>query len=152
MPTKLPTYQPNKYSIIVLRLHCQLNTTYRVGYEEDWKDKVTGNYDCAFIRKLHNHVVNNLHTTRHELDDVTPDTRVILVQLWSDGFEAHKIKAKNNFNNLHLFTLTVLAEPGESSRSHTTPLALLHKTKNHHEIFIKILGEINLLQTPRLKY
>ena len=52
---------------------------YRVGYEEDWKDKVTGNYDCAFIRKLHKHVVNILHTTHHELDDVTPDTRVILV-------------------------------------------------------------------------
>ena len=52
---------------------------YRVGYEEDWKDKVTGSYDCAFIRNLHNHVVNILHTTRHKLDDVTPDTRVILV-------------------------------------------------------------------------
>ena len=125
---------------------------YRVGYEEDWKDKVTGSYDCAFIRKLHNHVVNILHTTRHELDDVTPDTRVILVRLWSDGFEAHKIKAKNNFNNLQLFTLTVLAEPGKSSRSHTTPLALLHKKKNHHEIFIKILGEINSLQTPKWRY
>ena len=125
---------------------------YRVGYEEDWKDKVTGNYDCAFIRKLHKHVANILHTTRHELDDVTPDTRVTLVQLWSDGFEAHKIKAKNNFNNLQLFTLTVLAEPGKSNRSHTTPLALLHKKKNHHEIFIKILGEINSLQTPKWRY
>ena len=52
---------------------------YRVISEEDWKDKVTGNYNCAFIRKLHKHVVNILHTTRHELDDVTPDTRVILV-------------------------------------------------------------------------
>jgi hypothetical protein len=48
--------------------------------------------------------------------------------------------------------LTVLAEPGESSRSHTTPLALLHKKKNHHEILIKILGEINTLQTPRWRY
>ena len=26
---------------------------YRVGCEEDWKDNMTGNYDCAFIRKLH---------------------------------------------------------------------------------------------------
>jgi hypothetical protein len=34
---------------------------YRVEYEEDWKDKVTGNYDCAFMRKLHKHVVNILH-------------------------------------------------------------------------------------------
>ena len=125
---------------------------YRVGYEEDWKDKVTGSYDCAFIRKLHNHVVNNLHTTSHELDHVTPDTRVIFVRLWSDGFEAHKIKAKNNFNNLQLFTLTVLAESGKSSRSNTTPLALLHKKKNHHEIFIKILGEINPLQALRWRY
>ncbi len=24
---------------------------YRVGYEEDWKDNVIGNYECAFIRK-----------------------------------------------------------------------------------------------------
>ena len=113
---------------------------------------MTGNYDCAFIRKLHKHVVNILHTTRHELDDVTPDTRVILVRLWSDGFEMHKIKAKNNFNNLQLFTLTVLAEPGESSTSHTSPLALLHKKKNNHEIYIKILGEINSLQTPKWRY
>ncbi len=51
---------------------------YRVGYEEDWKDKVTGNYDCAFIRELHKHPLNILHITHHELDDVTPDTRVNL--------------------------------------------------------------------------
>ncbi len=38
---------------------------YRVGYEKDWKDKVTCNFDCAFIRKLHKHVVSILHTTRH---------------------------------------------------------------------------------------
>ena len=62
-----------------------------------------------------------LHTTRHELDDVTPDTRVILVQLWSDGFEAHKVKAKNNLNNLQLFTLTVLADQARAAE-----VTLLH--------------------------
>ena len=52
---------------------------YRVGYEEDWKDKVTGNYDCAFIQNLHKHVTNLLHANPHEHEKVTPNTRVILV-------------------------------------------------------------------------
>lgn len=125
---------------------------WNIWYEDDWKDSVTGDYHFTFIQNLHEHVLNMLSTTTNELENVTPDTRVILVRLWADGFEAHKIKAKNNFNNLQLFTLTVLAEPGKNIRNHTSPLALCHKKKNHHDLFIKILGEVTALQTPKLRY
>ena len=75
---------------------------------------MTGNYDCAFIQKSHKHAVNILHATRLELDDVRPDAKDILIQLQSDGFGVHKIKAKNNFTNLQLFILTTSAELGKS--------------------------------------
>ncbi len=123
-----------------------------MGYEEDWKDEVTGSHYCAFIQKLHMNVVNILAATHNELEMMTSDTRVILVQLWSDGFEAHKIKAKHYFNNLQLFTLPGLAEPGKSSRNHSTPLALCHKKTSQHELLIKILGKINAHQTLRWRF
>ena len=42
-------------------------------------------------------------------NNVTRHTRVVFVRVWSDGFEAHQIMAKSEFNNLQLFTLTLTA-------------------------------------------
>ncbi len=51
---------------------------YRVGYEDDWKDKMIGNHDCVFIQKLHKHVLN-IPCVSHHVLEVTSDTRVIVV-------------------------------------------------------------------------
>jgi hypothetical protein len=75
-----------------------------------------------------------------------------LVQIWSDGFEAHQIKAKNDFNSLQLFTLTILAPNYQQTNSHTVHFALCFKKKNHHMILLQLLQELKELQTPALRY
>ncbi len=51
--------------------------------------------------------------------DMSPHTRAILMQLRSDGFEAHHIVTNTKFNNLQLFTQTMRApEPREPSITH----------------------------------
>ncbi len=42
------------------------------------------------------------------MKDISMETQVILVRVWSDGFEAYQIKGKNEFNSLQIFTLTVI--------------------------------------------
>jgi hypothetical protein len=74
---------------------------FRAGHEEDWVDK-SGNYATKFLCDLHQNVST--------LKDISMDTKVILVTVWSDGFEAHWIKAKNEFNSLQIFTLTILPQ------------------------------------------
>jgi hypothetical protein len=122
---------------------------FRAGHDDDWFNSLTGQYDSLFMRNLHHHVRSKLNGLD---DDVTDETRVILVRLWSDGFEAHKIKVKNNFNNLQLFTLTILAPPGQSSRGHTSPLALCFKMKNHHDLLLKILSDLKQLESPTIRF
>ncbi len=56
-------------------------------------EQMTGKYDCAFTQKLQKHVMNILCASHKEHEKEKSDTRVILVQLWSDDFEAPKIKA-----------------------------------------------------------
>ncbi len=80
------------------------------------------------------------------------DTRVILVRVWSDGFEAHQIKAKNEFNSLQIFTLTILAPKYQNTNRHTVPFAMCFKRKNHHDILLQLLEELKDLQSPTLRY
>jgi hypothetical protein len=53
---------------------------FRAGHEEDWVDK-SGNYATKFLHDLH----KNVSITK----EISLDMRVILVRVWSDGFEAH---------------------------------------------------------------
>ena len=69
-------------------------------HEVDWVDK-SCNYATNFLCNLHQNVST--------LKDVSMDTQVILVRVWSDGLEAYQIKAKNEFHSLQIFTLTILA-------------------------------------------
>jgi hypothetical protein len=116
---------------------------FRAGHEEDWVDK-SGNYATNFLCDLH----QNVSITK----DISMDTRVILVRVWSDGFEAHQIKAKNEFNSLQIFTLTVLAPKYQNTNRHTVPFAMCFKRKNHHDILIQLLEELKDLQSPTLRY
>ena len=69
-------------------------------HEEDWVDQ-SGHYGSKFLCNLHQNV--------SAMTDILIDTRILLVRVWSDGFEAHQIKGKNEFNSLQMFTLTVIA-------------------------------------------
>ena len=67
---------------------------FHAGHEEEWVDK-SGNHATKFLHNLH----KNVSITK----DISMDMRVILVRVWSDGFEAHQIKAKNEFNSCKYF-------------------------------------------------
>jgi hypothetical protein len=100
------------------------------GHKEDWVDK-SGNYETKVLCDIH----QNVSITK----DISMDTWVILVRVWSDGFEAHQTKAKNESNNLQIFTLTILALKFQNTNSHTAPFAMCFKRKNHHDFLIQLL-------------
>jgi hypothetical protein len=112
------------------------------GHEEDWVDK-SGNYATKCLRDLH----QNVSITK----DISMDTWVILVRVWSDGFEAHQIKAKNEFNSLQVFTLTILAPKYQNTNHHTVPFAMCFKRKNYHDILLQLLDKLKDLQSPALR-
>ena len=72
---------------------------FHAGHEEDWVDQ-SGHYRTKFLCNLHQNVSS--------MTDVSTDTRILLVRVWSDGFEAHQIKGKNEYNSLQMFTLLSL--------------------------------------------
>jgi hypothetical protein len=112
------------------------------GHEGAWIDKPK-NYATEFLCDLHQNVST--------LKDRSMDTRVILVRVWSDGFEAHQIKEKKEFNSPQIFTLTILAPKYQNTNRHyTVPFAMCFKRKNHHDILIQLLEELKDLQSPIL--
>ena len=72
---------------------------FRAGYEKEWVDQ-SAHYETNFLSDPH----QNISTMK----DISMETWVILGRVWSDGFEAHQIKGKNEFNCLQIFTLTVI--------------------------------------------
>jgi hypothetical protein len=94
---------------------------FRAGRKEDWVEK-SGNYATRFLCDLHQNVST--------LKDISLDMQVILVRVWSDGCEAHQIKAKNEFNSLQIFTLTILTPKYQNTNRHTVPFAMCFKRKN----------------------
>ena len=116
---------------------------FRAGHKDDWVDK-SGNYETKFLQDLHHNVST--------MTDISKDTRIILVRVWSDGFEAHQIKAKNEYNSLQIFTLTVLAPHYQNTDRHTVPFALCFKKKSHDDILIQLLRELRELQSSTMRY
>ena len=66
---------------------------FHAGHEKDWVDQ-SGHYETNFLSDLH----RNISTMK----DISMETWVIIVRVWSDGFEAHQIKGKNEFNSLQI--------------------------------------------------
>jgi hypothetical protein len=86
------------------------------------------------------------------MTDVSIDTRILLVRVWSDGFEAHQIKGKNEYNSLQMFTLTVIAPNYKNTSRHTAPFTLCFQRQNQNDILIQLLKELKDLQSPTLRY
>ena len=120
---------------------------YRAGIPEDWLRK-DGKYACVFIAEVHASVKKLLRDN----PCLPKDTRVVLGRIWSDGFQAHHIVAKNGFSSLQLFTLSILAPKGKISKHHTWPCALCFKKANTPDIFLHILKEVNDMKEPAARY
>ncbi len=86
------------------------------------------------------------------MKDISMETRVILVRVWSDGFEAHQIKGKNEFNSLQIFTLTAIGPNYQNTDYHTVPFALCFLRHSQNDILIQLLKELKELQSPTLRY
>ena len=85
------------------------------GHEEEWVDQ-SCNYETNFLGDLYQNVST--------MKDVSIDTWVLLVRVWSDHFKTHQIKRKNEFNSLQIFTLTVIGSNYQNTDHHTVPFAL----------------------------
>ena len=119
---------------------------FRVGFPEDWL--VDGDYESGFIKDVHDQVKKDMASNQA----LSPNTRVAIIRVWSDGFEAHHIITNTDFNSLQLFTL-ILREPrGKRTKHHTWPYALCFKKNHNREIFLQLLKEVNELQKPTLRY
>jgi hypothetical protein len=75
------------------------------------------------------------------------ETRVVILQVWSDGFEAHNVKGNIKFNSLQVFTLKL-----KGPKDQTLPYALCFKTFNVREIFVQLLKELFDLRQVRPRY
>ena len=40
--------------------------------------------------------------------DIPTDMRVVILQVWSDGFEAHNVKGHNKINSLQVFIVKLM--------------------------------------------
>ena len=119
--------------------------SFRVGFPEDWL--MDGKYECDFIKEVHKQAKEAASKQA-----LSPNTRVALIRIWSDGFEAHHIITNTDFNSLQLFTLTLQAPRGKRTKHHAWPYALCFKKNHTHDIFLQLLKEVNELQKPTLRY
>ena len=100
-----------------------------------------GKYECDFVKEVYNQVKEAMASKQA----LSPNTRVAIIRIWSDGFEAHHIITNTDFNSLQLFTLTLRAPVGKRTKHHTWPFALCFKKNHSHDIFIRLLQEVNEL-------
>ena len=78
--------------------------------------------------------------------DIPKDTRVLILRVWSDGFEAHHVKGNNQFNSLQVFTVKLTGP-----KDQTLPYGLCFKTFNVCEILVHLLEELLELPDVRLR-
>ena len=94
--------------------------------ESDWTDK-SGKYECLYYKDLYTRVKKML-----EEEEIPHGTRVHIIRIWSDGFMAYHVKIGSEYNNIQLFTLSVLASEDGNAKHHTIPFALGFKQKRSH--------------------
>jgi hypothetical protein len=116
---------------------------FHAGHEEDWVDQ-SHHYGTKLLRNLHQNVST--------MTDISIDTQILFVRVWSDRVEAHQIKGKNEFNSLQMFTLTIIAPNYKNTTRHTAPFALCFQRQNQNDTLIQLLKELKDLQSPTLRY
>ncbi len=116
--------------------------------ESDWTNE-EGEYEGLYFERLHE-IVKGMK----ERGDMPEGTRSHIIRLWSDGFGMHAIKIDNKFNNLQVFTLTVVTttKGGRGKKFNTLPFALGFKQNDHSVVLNQLLDEVFALSTPKERY
>ena len=106
--------------------------------EDDWTNE-KGEYEGTYYRDLYDRVKK-----LKEKSEFTENVRVHIICMWSDGFQAFYIKVDNEYNNLQLFTFSLLAPKSCTSNKSqlTLPFALGFKKKDHSKILNQLLYEV----------
>ena len=132
----------------------------RAGYEEDWSlEQYMAHADFADLneqtrRTRRNKMAHFFFQTKEQVSKmmqdnplIPKDTRIVILRMWSDSFEAHKIKTNIEMNSLQVYTLKLYGPKNE-----TMPLALTFKKFNSSAILVDLLKEVKQLQEVKMRY
>jgi hypothetical protein len=68
-----------------------------------------------------------------ERGEIPAETRIVLVRIWSDAFEAHKIAGNNEYNSVQIYTLRFKADPED----YIVPIRLSFKKKTTSQSYFQ---------------
>lgn len=120
---------------------CPTVCYYRAGYPHDWSsESYTGKH--SYMAEVMNGSFfrdnfNKFHGMA-ERGEIPKETRIVMVRIWSDAFEAHKIAGNNEYNSVQVYTLRIRADPDDF----IVPVRLSFKTKNEKSIILSIISEM----------
>lgn len=99
---------------------------YRVGYPSDfYLDQEKRTYPCTFVKNLHEEVLQMMKDN----PELSIETRIVLIRIWSDGFENKKVAGNPQYNSVQLFTATMLPDTRRTLEGLTLPVGLTYKKK-----------------------
>ena len=132
----------------------------RAGYEEDWSlERFMRHADFADLNKQtrrtrRNRLARFFFQTKEKVEAmlqsnplIPKDTRIVILRMWSDSFEAHKIKTNTEMNSLQVYTLKLYGPKNE-----TLPLAFTFKKFNTSAILVELLTELQALREVKMRY
>jgi hypothetical protein len=145
MPSEL-VHKINGHACI--KLNDKINHIMGHGIEIDFYDKNTdrrqhGLNGCAAMKKM--------YTRLKQQNGYTPETKIGYVLLWSDGFQVHHVRTKNN--NLWVLTVTFQA-PGNMkvSKFHSFILATGLYNWDHTPVVEAYFNELQHIRKGRWRY
>eukprot|EP00956_Cyclotella_meneghiniana_P037839 scaffold145305_cov46-Cyclotella_meneghiniana.AAC.1 len=83
--------------------------------------------------------------------ELSIETRIVLIRIWSDGFENKKVAGNPQYNSLQLFSATMLPDTRRTLEGLTLPVGLTYK-KNHRDVLIHILKQIEKVNQVKQRY
>jgi len=131
----------NNFACVPLEAIVNLSLALDLGVREyvddkDWVDS-NGEYDGSFYKNLHQKV------------KADKDTRVCIIRVWSDGFEAYKTRQNSDKNQIQTFTVTLM---GKNGKNIVWPFALGFKSKQHSLILNSLRAQAKELEEKKLRY
>ncbi len=133
-----PTFQQIRCSIISCSWLWLLFPSCRIQWSLDLH-----NGFCSFLNDDVHYCerFGDLHRDVKEMmmnnPDITKATRVVILRVWSNGFEAHNVKGNLQFNSFQVFTVKL-----RGLKDHMLPYALCFKAFNVQKICVQLLEEL----------
>lgn len=109
--------------------------------DADWKDD-NGKYEGKYFESLHNKLKSD--------ERFVEGNRSYIARGWSDGFNLHYVKVDKNYNNLQVFTITLLGKNGQPN--HSWPVAIGFKQSDHSNVLNMFLAQAKQLENPKYRY